>query len=477
MLRECLLIALFVSNVVIGDEFVKTLKTNDFNEVVSSSKRILVEFYAPWCGHCKALQPEYEKAAKRLNAEQAETILAKVDATEDRDLATKYSISGYPTLKYFVNGDLDNPQEYNGGRTEETIVSWVLKRELPAVTTLQESEVDNFKSKHKVSLVAYLKGDSSNPAVAAVYDVADSLREDVVIGLVQSLVKLYRQFDEPEATLEGEITTQRLKDFVQSERFALFDEISTDNYQKYVARGLPLVWVALEGSDSEQREHVATAIKDITKQWKGKLSFVWIDNAKFGQHVTNLGIKSPPGLVLVEGSNTKYLYDGDIFSSNDLKAWFDKYSKKEIPKFLKSQAKPETNNDAVLVLVEDERKIQTILGYKLNSTGSTFEEVVGKDSDVFVEFYAPWCGHCKRLAPDYDKVGEAFKDVKDFVIAKIDATENDTPEEIRGFPTLVFYPKGSLKGEKYTGGRTASEIIGWLKKKATVNVDGLKAEL
>lgn len=56
------------------DEFVKTLGTTDFNDVITSNNRVLVEFYAPWCGHCKALQPEYEKAAKRLHDENAENI-------------------------------------------------------------------------------------------------------------------------------------------------------------------------------------------------------------------------------------------------------------------------------------------------------------------------------------------------------------------------------------------------------------------
>merc|ERR1712154_280905 len=82
---------------------------------------------------------------------------------------------------------------------------------------------------------------------------------------------------------------------------------------------------------------------------------------------------------------------------------------------------PETNDEPVYVLV-----------------GSEFEKVVGGDKDVFVEYYAPWCGHCKRLAPEYEKVGEAFSDVDSVIVAKADATENDFPEDIKGFPTLML---------------------------------------
>jgi len=66
---------------------------------------------APWCGHCKQLAPEYESAAQHLSETESEIKLGKVDATIESDLAEKFGIRGYPTLKFFKGGE---PIDYTG---------------------------------------------------------------------------------------------------------------------------------------------------------------------------------------------------------------------------------------------------------------------------------------------------------------------------------------------------------------------------
>ena len=91
---------------------VESLTKDSFPDFVKDNDLVLAEFFAPWCGHCKALAPEYEEAATTLKEKNIR--LAKVDCTDEADLCQSYGVDGYPTLKVFRGPD--NVTPYSGAR-------------------------------------------------------------------------------------------------------------------------------------------------------------------------------------------------------------------------------------------------------------------------------------------------------------------------------------------------------------------------
>ncbi len=90
------------------------------------------------------------------------------------------------------------------------------------------------------------------------------------------------------------------------------------------------------------------------------------------------------------------------------------------------------------------------------AVAKNFDELVTKSTkDVLIEFYAPWCGHCKKLTPIYDELGDKMA-AEEVEIVKMDATANDVPPQfnVRGFPTLFWLPKVNILVQFPTGALT-----------------------
>jgi len=120
------------------------LTESNFDELVMQSDDAwMVEFFAPWCGHCKNLAPHWEKASGELDGKVK---LGAVDATVHSGLASKYGIRGYPTIKVWKSGPKAEPSDYEGGRTASDIVKYGLtiaddKKVAPEVKELVSEEV------------------------------------------------------------------------------------------------------------------------------------------------------------------------------------------------------------------------------------------------------------------------------------------------------------------------------------------------
>lgn len=141
------------------------------------------------------------------------------------------------------------------------------------------------------------------------------------------------------------------------------------------------------------------------------------------------------------------------FSIENLQAFLNDLDEGSLEAYLKSEPVPESNDGPVKVAV-----------------AKNFDDIVtNSGKDTLIEFYAPWCGHCKKLAPVFDELGAKLKG-EDVDIVKLDATANDVPSlyEVRGFPTLFWVPKDSKhKPVKYDGGRELDDFVQYIAAHAT----------
>jgi protein disulfide-isomerase A1 len=335
----------------------------------------------------------------------------------------------------------------------------------PALTVVEEAKVSTFADSDKVVVVLYV-AEASGAVFTAYSDLAKSLRDSYTFGYVVDAdgstaqaegtstpgVVLYKKFDERKAVYTGAVEAQALTEFIKANSVPLMDDIGPENYQGYAESGKPLAYLFV-GSDADRAAH-GPAAEELAKEYKGQINFVYLDATKYGGHANNVNLKQqwPAFAIQRQSDGAKFPLDqSKPLTAAALRAFVKDFADGKLQPSLKSEEIPASQDEPVHVLV-----------------GKQFAEVVNQPKDVFVEFYAPWCGHCKNLAPIWDQLG-AKAPKTDFVIAKMDATANDIPSEfgiqIQGFPTLKLF-RADGRVVDYEGDRSLPDLVRFLQKNA-----------
>nr|KJB16308.1 hypothetical protein B456_002G222600 [Gossypium raimondii] len=321
-------------------EFVLTLDHSNFTDTVSKHDFIVVEFYAPWCGHCKHLAPEYEKAASILSKHDPPIFLAKVDADDEanKDLASQYDVKGYPTLQILRNGG-KNVQEYKGPREADGIVEYLKKQSGPASVEIKLTEdASNLIDDKKIVIVGVFPK-FSGEEFESYMALAEKLRSDYDFGhtldakhlprgessVVGPLVRLFKPFDELVVDFK-DFKPEALEKFIEESSIPLVTLFNKDPsnhpfvakfYNSPNAKAMLFADLSTEGFDSLQSKY-----REVAEQYKGKgISFLLGDVEASQAAFQYFGVEeSQVPLIIIQSDDGKKYFKPNL-KADDIAPW------------------------------------------------------------------------------------------------------------------------------------------------------------
>jgi len=473
MFKSLLTVAVMAASVFALDaereDDVLVLGDENLAKYIKATENILVEFYAPWCGHCKSLAPEYAKAAAHF-ADNDDVELAKVDATEHPESASKYGVSGYPTIKFFKNGEL---MEYKGGRTGDEIIAWLNKKTGPAYVTIEDAKaLEDLKEENDVVVVLAASDITEENKNAKNFIKFAASQDDAAFALTtdKSLVEvegdddkvvLFKAFDEKRADYDGKITKTKLGDFVEPHLLPLVTEFNDDTAPKVFGGKLKEHILFFRDADEDGDDEAMDAMRAVAKEHQGKLLFVAVDtNVASNSRIAEFfGLKdgSYPTvrIININSSPVKYVPNGKFEPTEEAFGAFVKaYLAGELSPALNSEELPED---------WDEDDVKIIVGKNF------VEQVLSEDKGVLLMAYAPWCGHCKSLMPTWTELAETFAENESVMIAKMDSTANEVEAfSAQSYPTLKFFPANGGDMIDYDGERDLESLTAFINKQLGV---------
>lgn len=353
---------------------------------------------------------------------------------------------------------------------------------VPELSLLHSQEdLEKFKKEESILAVAYLDpADESH--LSQWKELSGNLIDDFAFGYVtdKSLASaegvtefptytIYKHFDELKNVQSGHFEQAQLEDFIKLNAVPLLEPIRPETFMDYVDANRSLVYLFSNSEDMKRNLH--NVFFPLAIKYKGKFSFAHIDANEYVSQADFLALQ--PGqwpAMAIHNFNTGARYP--FSQTNDLK------DLQQIESFLEDvhQAKIEPTLRSQDYLGEQDA-VKVVVG-------NEFEKIVlDKSKDVFIEIYAPWCGHCKRLAPIWKQLGQVMEDYDGekkhgIVIAKMDGSANDVPPaagfQVKGYPTIKFFKADTNTMVDYNGQRTLPDFIKFLKEhssRQTFNLD------
>jgi protein disulfide-isomerase A1 len=439
-----------------------------YDDAIKNNQFIMVLFFAPWCGHCKAFAPEYEKAAAKLKAEGKPYVLAKLNADDNTEVRQKEGIESYPTVKFFINGVSEN---YEGERTADDVISFLNKKSRPPSTELTSiEEIVKVKegagrrcifSNEKVTEV--YEDTAKNDKNYIFYHAKPELLKEVFPEVAENNVILLKDYDEGKAVYDGEMKTEPFEKFLDDHLIPLVSKLDRLTVDAMFVDHEKVGVLLFRDPATEEGKKLDAIFKEVAIELKSNdYIFVMVDikqdwGIKLASHLVIEESVLPLLEIVKDGKVTeRYRLTGKL-DKDSMKKFIQDWKEGKAPRFYKSEKEPEDNKGPV---------------YKAVAT-SFNKLVIENDDDVLVYYHSPWCKYCKGIMKTYQILAESLEDFEKLKFVEVDGHKNDLKEyAVEDYPALRMF-RGKNKSEviNHEDRFTEHAMAVFIKAKASHTID------
>lgn len=312
----------------------KVILLNDSNIAMINEGQWLVEFYAPWCGHCKKLAPVYDQVAEHMDkvrkskggSERGSISLAKVNCDDFSGICSSAGVSGYPTIKYYVDGV---PKAYRGGRSFQDFIDYADKMTKPAVSKITALSLEKVKKDPLVSFLLVKPQDSSDfvqveeiyKAVAKVMldynspnflQIDDNKAVEKELGYVVTTPSIFVMQSGDILAYTGSMAEESILAWVKLNQFPYVTQLNEYTFDTVTNQDRKLV-VGVVDSSNPASVKFSDNLKSVAKVNKNFI-FSIIDGVNFARWVVNYGIEAQhlPTIFVLDMPNEEHYSDLDI---------------------------------------------------------------------------------------------------------------------------------------------------------------------